>query len=307
MSARPAMWPLLIAFPATLFISSSALASSLSPGPWLPNPGEYYTEFRAGSFSADTYQDPTGARQSLAPDSVVAQRSLLSYVELGWKKKLSFVLGVPALSVTKRSHSVALTNNDTGLSDLLLGLRFKIMEGPPAMAVEASWEAPMGYNAKLSDGLGDGYQAVAGTLAAGAALGSRIFVQGSGGYRYRFFDDPLKSEEPAAKPAILLRRQRQILASADAGMWIGSSLLVAGRYQGVVTVAHGGRSPEVNVHRAGPAAIYRVDDHLDVFAGSMHTASAKNALHTDEFYVGVAYKQTRLNRLQGFLGGKREP
>ncbi|HEV8149684.1 MAG TPA: hypothetical protein VGP61_05810, partial [Gemmatimonadales bacterium] len=129
MRARYAMGPLLVAFPATLFLTSPALTSPVSPGPWLPNPGEYYTEFRAGSFSADTYHDPTGGRQSLARDSVVAQRSLLSYVELGWKKRLSFVLGVPLLSVTQRSHSVALTQTDTGLSDLLLGLRFKIMEG----------------------------------------------------------------------------------------------------------------------------------------------------------------------------------
>jgi hypothetical protein len=53
--------------------------------------------------------------------------------------------------------------------------------------------------------------------------------------------------------------------------------------------------------------LYRVDDHLDVKAGSWSTASGKNVLHYDQFYVGVAFHQSKLNRLQGFSGSTKNP
>ena len=61
------------------------------------------------------------------------------------------------------------------------------------------------------------------------------------------------------------------------------------------------------MHEVGPQLLYRVDDNLDAFAGSLHTASGKNVIHTDQYYVGVAVKRTRLDRLQGFLGGTKRP
>jgi hypothetical protein len=46
-----------------------------------------------------------------------------------------------------------------------------------------------------------------------------------------------------------------------------------------------------------------VDDRMDVFAGSWHTASGRNVLHTDQFFAGIAWKQTGLDRLAGAMGG----
>ena len=34
---------------------------------------------------------------------------------------------------------------------------------------------------------------------------------------------------------------------------------------------------------------------------------ARNDLHVDEFYAGLAFKSTKLNRLQGFLGNDSRP
>jgi hypothetical protein len=41
--------------------------------------------------------------------------------------------------------------------------------------------------------------------------------------------------------------------------------------------------------------------------GSWSTAAGRNALHYDQVYVALTFKQTKLNRLQGFLGGTRAP
>jgi hypothetical protein len=64
---------------------------------------------------------------------------------------------------------------------------------------------------------------------------------------------------------------------------------------------------KVETQFAGPRLTYRVDDKLDAFAGSWHTPSGRNSLHVDAYYVGVSWKQTKLNRLQGFLGGSKRP
>ena len=56
---------------------------------------------------------------------------------------------------------------------------------------------------------------------------------------------------------------------------------------------------------AGPVVLYRVDDGLDVYAGSWSTTAGRNTLRYREVYAGVAFHKTKLNRLQGFLGNKQ--
>jgi len=62
-----------------------------------------------------------------------------------------------------------------------------------------------------------------------------------------------------------------------------------------------------DLHRVGPLVLYRVDDRMDMFVATLHTASATNAIHTDAIYVGMSFKQTKLDRLQGFLGTMKQP
>jgi hypothetical protein len=72
-------------------------------------------------------------------------------------------------------------------------------------------------------------------------------------------------------------------------------------------LSHGFFMPAQNIQLLGPVLVWRVDDRLDLVAGSWSTAMAKNALHYDQVYVALAFKQTKLNRLQGFLGGTKAP
>jgi hypothetical protein len=50
---------------------------------------------------------------------------------------------------------------------------------------------------------------------------------------------------------------------------------------------------------------YRVDERMDVFAGSWHTPRGRNVLHHDLYYCGIAWKHTGLDRLAGALGGTK--
>lgn len=314
MSARNAAWCVLAAF--------CCWAVPARGGPWLPPPGDYHSDFSGGFFSADSYHDASGNRAPLAFGGVEERRSILAYNEIGWKKSASIILGIPVESVTRRSAGGEVNRTDTGISDLQLGMRIKMAEGATAAALELTWYPPAGYNRKYllsANGvayadagecagltgadsincvrqgapprLGSGEQELSAAIHWGTAIRRyNGFVQVSQGYRYRG------------------QLAGQALFTADLGFWLGHSLLVAGRYRGAIDVGRGTtRADDVEEHLAGPVLIYRLDDGMDVFFSSLHTALARNALHADRFYVGVAFKKTDLDRLQGYLGGTRQP
>lgn len=315
MMSRNATWSILVA----MLCCSSARAQG---GPWLPAPGDFQSTFQGGFFSADTYHDAHGNRALLTLGGFEERRSLMAINEIGWKKGASVIVGIPVESATRRTAFGELSRTETGISDLRLGLRIKMAEGATATALDLTWKAPAGYNRKYQlspdllayadatvcagltgadsvncvrqlapPHLGSGEQEVAAAIHWGTTI-KRFngFLQVSHGYRNR--------GDLAA----------QALFSADLGFWIGPSLLVAGRYVGTVDVGSGAtRADEIEEHLAGPVLIYRLDDTMDVFASSLHTAAARNAIHGDRIFVGVSFKKTGLDRLQGYLGGTKKP
>jgi hypothetical protein len=318
MSARHALPTVLIAAAAAV---SSAPAAHC--GPWLPAPGHYYSEVRGDYLSASDFNDRLGKERPLAGGGLAQRRALVSYSEFGWKKRIAVILGIPATSVTRRTADGRLNSTSTGLGDLQIGMRFKLSEGPAALAFQVDWGAPAGYdhNVRLTSaeiarldattarGLTDGDSAAAVRQQAPASLGlgqqqvTAVALWGTGieklngflelshGYRY-----------------LGPRNAGQALFGANLGFWVRPKVLLAGRYLGALAVGKGEtRADEIEEHLAGPVVVYRIDENMDVFAGTMHPTTARNALRADRYYVGVALKQTGLTRLQGFLGGTRRP
>jgi hypothetical protein len=297
MSARAASSALILSL-----LIAPGFFRPVQAGPWLPAPGEYYTELRGGLFSADTYHNDAGERVALGGEW--EERSLLGTVELGWKKNVSVVMAAPFISAT-RLDAVGSTTS-TGLEDLRLGLRFGLRQGPTALAAELDWRTPLGYNRESSlfaDSLhGGGFQQLSLSLLFGRPIAKRGFLQlGAGVGSYSSSSDGKDGRSAADLSSI------PFLASADVGLWLKPSLLLGARYSGLITLSHGDLAPERTLHLAGPALMWRVDERLDLTAGSWSTAIAKNSLHYDQVYVALTFKQTRLNRLQGFLGGTKAP
>ena len=315
MSARVA-WPFALMTLFTVFVTTAATA-----GPWSLAPREFYVDFRGGGYSADTYHDALGDRQPLFGGGDEQVRSIASYVEMGWKKRLSIAFGIPMSNVARVPETGPTPLATTGFGDGLLALRYNIRNGRSAMALQLDWRPPLGYQRDLNlspddslacgdsngDGdsldtncarqtgkvvLGDGVQVVTLALHAGTALPFAAgFMQASGGYRYRF-EDPVD----------------QIVASGDVGWWVGPNVLLAGHYAAEFAADNPDRGTDKDSRqRIGPLLLYRVGPTFDVYAGSLHTMAANNAIHADEFYVGLSMRHTGLNRLQGYLGGAREP
>lgn len=313
MSARTKVPSLLLAALAALVITPVAHA-----GAWLLAPGETYTQIQTDVFSADRWRG-ADLQSPLDGGGLYESRTLTASGELGWKKGRSFFYRVPFTSVTRRTGEPGgYSRTETGLSDLTVGFRIKLSQKRSALSLDLGWKAPLGYArdfairdlqgrkytveylpgdsskpavAQYPPTRGEGQQDLFATLNYGQPIGKLGFVDLSGGYRYRF-------EAPAD----------QIVLRADLGLWMGSRLLVGGRYSGDIAAGDGDTpGDEFTRHLVGPILLLRVDDKCDVFAGSYHTAAGENVLHVDGFYAGMAFKVSTIDRLQGWMGSARRP
>jgi len=302
MSARIALPTLVLAVLTALTLDRPAAA-----GPWGLAPGEWYANVEGSTFTSNTFH-PDGGRADTG--LVVEERALRTMVEVGWKK-VTLEFGLPVLSVTRRDARIQGTT--TGFQDLLVGMRYNLMNGATAAAVQLAWNGPAGYNRHLDTlgfRLGDGLQELSAQVHVGSAIGGRGFIEGSLGYGYRFLGIGKRDKgafvpgQPGSSKYLWSDR---VHASADLGFWLGSSLLAGGRYRGLKTISNGALAPKTDVHLAGPILLYRLDDRLDMFAGAWSTATGKHTLHYDQVYLGLAFHRNKLNRLQGFLGGTQAP
>ena len=128
-----------------LALALSGLGSHAHAGPWIPAPGEYYSELSGFRGVADTYYDAEGTRYPMRGGTVFERRSLGAYTELGWKRRLAFIVSAPVVSLTHRINTFSRT--ETGLGDALIGFRLALATGARALALEADWQAPLGYQA----------------------------------------------------------------------------------------------------------------------------------------------------------------
>jgi hypothetical protein len=297
MSPRRHLSNLAAAAALVTWLSSTAVA-----GPWSLAPGEYATELRGSFFSSGSYYDDNGDR--IMQDGLAESRALAWDTEMGWTKHTSVQFGLPAVSTTLRSNSPAYAATSTGFGDFSFGLRYSLHNAASAAAVQVLWEAPAGYNSKLTPGLGDGNQRLSAQLELGAPLGKRGFVQVGGGYLYDYRTVTGRSIDPMDGPGKTDWADHTLVHGALA-FWMGR-VQIAGLYTGQFAGATG-RATKTTSQLAGPRFTCRVDQRLDAFAGSWHTPGGKNVLHVDQFYAGLGWKLTKLNRLQGFLGGDKRP
>ena len=316
-----------------------SLASPALAGPWGLAPGEFYTELMGSSSSTTTYRDANGDRPDLG--ARFEERGITAHTEFGWKTTTSFIMEMPFVSRTYAPESQGTdTYSSTGLGDILLALRYAGRTGSLPYAFELGWTAPLGTNRKLfpgSSGSGGtdptswpdlaarqlasdsstffstGLQSLALHFDVGGAIGSKTYWAVGAGYRTRYFTFGARKEDDRYADFTNLR--------AEVGYWVGPQILLAGEFDGEWQASQGtaydripatgptANAPELESKNllAGLRLTYRVDERMDVFAGSRHTAQGENVLHENYFYGGVAWKNSGLDRLAGVLGGTKAP
>jgi hypothetical protein len=311
---------------ATLTFASPSHAAG--PTPWVLKPGEFYSELTGSVFAANTFFDADKERPPL--DGKLDERALVSYNELGWKSRASVWIAVPLVNRGFTRFSGG-TSTSTGLGDIDLGVRYRMKGGTTPASLSFGWTAPLGGNRKLFPGIsGDGgtdpssyppYSTSNATdtslyfnqglqsLRVGADFGGRAwkhaFWTAGGEWRYRFLE--------FGNTDVSSHNARFIGGHATLGWWAMHSLLVEGLYEGEWATSMSEnydrnlsveREPRRNL--AGARLTWRVDDRMDVIAGSWHVARGENVIHYDQYYFGIAWRQSSLSRYAGAYGGTKE-
>ena len=313
---------------ATLTLASPSHAYPAGTTPWVLKPGEFYSELTGSVYAARSFHDDDRERPSL--NGKLDERALVSYNELGWKSRAAIWLAVPVVS-RGFTRFTGGTSTSTGLGDIDLGVRFRLKGGSTPASLSFGWTAPLGANRKLfpgSDGDGgtdpasyppysgsnasdtslyfnQGLQSLRVGLDFGGRAWKRAFWTAGGEWRYRFleFGNTGKSSHNA----------RFIGGNASLGWWANHSLLVSGLFAGEwVTSQSENYDRNLAIDRdpmrllVGPRLTWRVDDRMDVIAGSWHVARGQNVIHYDQYYFGIAWRQSSLSRYAGAYGGTQE-
>ena len=296
--------------------------------PWVLKPGEFYSEVYGSVFAANTFLDNNNERPPL--NGKLDQRELVSYNELGWKKSATIWIAVPFANRGFTRFSGG-TSTSTGLGDIDLGIRKRLRGGETPMSLALGWTAPLGGNRKLFPGIdGDGgtdptkyppyspsdasdtslyFNQGLQSLRAGLDFGGHAwkgaFWTAGGEFRYRFLE--FLSTNKSSHNA------RFVGANASLGWWVQRSLLLTGVFQGEwLTSQSENYDQDLEADKApkrilaGIRATWRVDDRMDVFAGSAHVVNGQNVIHYDQYYFGIAWRQSSLSRYAGAYGGTKE-
>lgn len=253
-----------------------------------------------------------GARYALKQQGATALAA-----ELRWSAPLGYS---QAGSLPQDSVSIA-SGNTAWAPDDLARRNSRLGDGRQTLAAALLYGRPLGHRGFLELSGGGSYRYVSLTRSPSMVV-QRFALDADG----------------RATPSLALNPWQSTslswTMSADAGFWLTRSIFLGGRYSGrmvtsvrgtydslghapvttatkdlIAAIESGAKTHELtrNLHLAGPVIVWRVDDRLDLTAGTFSTASARNALHYDQVYVALTFKQTRLNRLQGFLGGTKAP
>ena len=265
-------------------------ASGFDGGGWTVHPGEWYSEISGARVYANSQFGPDGRNGAIPNGGRFQQYLLTSYSEIGWKKNVSFLMGIPFSNRTWRFYDD--TRTVTGLSELKLGFRVRLREDAPGLILDGGWLAPAGYDKHVSPNLGDGRQKAWVALNGGIKLpGLPGFAQASRGVLFVGEDGIVYSQ-----------------TSADVAAWIGPKLLLGARYSDSVGWNSTSESAALATqYRAGPVLLVRVDDRVDLSMGVERQWFGRNTLEATGIYVALGFKQTKLNPMQGFLGTQKHP
>jgi len=318
-------------------LATVSMAAAAWGSPWVIKPGEFYSELSGSVYSANTFYNEDGNRIWLG--GKLDERVVRSVNEFGWKKRVSVWIGVPFVSrgFTPPGPKGA-TFTSTGLGDLDFGLRFALHRGKSPMALSLGWTTPTGGNRRLYPGVSGeggldpshvpslpasnradtslffdaGLQSLSAALELGGAAGRRAYWTLGGAYRYRFLEFGQSDEDSAGITTAFRHNAYMAGGQAELGFWFRPQLLVTGMFRGEWSISQSKLydgdlllDEKTKMMMVGPRFTYRVDDRMDVFGGSWHSIAGRHVLHHDQYYCGIAWKQTGLDRLAGALGGTK--
>jgi hypothetical protein len=270
-------------------------AAVLAQSPWTLNRSGFFFQNTLLYQSTDQFFDENGNDTTFADDSKFRDFTNDLYLEYGIRDWMGLVLNLPvkALSVDFGDSQPTLSN--TGFGDLTAGLRFRTLQWPLMVSLQAETTMPTGYNSSVVvPALGDGVWNFAGRVLAGRSLYPiRGYVQGAAGYRLRTKNTSNDTEYT-----------NQVLYNLSAGYWVLEKLLVIGRWGGNKAVGEGIKKDSFG---GNVSLQYRISQFVNLSAGVFSTVGGTNTDAGTKFLVGIAFKGNQLGKYEGALSSTLEP
>jgi hypothetical protein len=180
--------------PAGFLALAAALAATLGipraarAGAWTLPDGHYYARVSVAGINSMSRFDESGRRVALSAtgsvplDAVYESRELRAYFEYGLFDRLTLYGSTAYKSLAMDEHRVR--RETSGLGDVYLGGRFRLVGGRIPASVAGEVTVPPGYSTQNSPALGAGEADVTFRGLVGASWG-RLYATADGGFRLR--------------------------------------------------------------------------------------------------------------------------
>ena len=279
----------------------AAAPGRLEAGAWTQAKGGFYSKLAGLSFSSRAYLDADGNREDRAvdPREELSDRGLSAYLEYGLLDRLTVVASLPykRLDFRKPAEARYFPSLDTtiverhpdqsasGLADLELRLRWRLLLDPAVVSLAAGGKFPLGYEVprELPESyvpLGTGETDAELRLLVGRSLYPVPgYVTGTLGYRLRGGE-----------------YGNELFHGLEAG-YSWNRLLVKGVVEGIRTLGDCGATGETgglvgdqNNLKLSPGLIWSINDRLEISADLFHIAAGCNTAAGTTYALGLAFK-----------------
>ena len=294
-SFRP-LWPWI---PLAAILLAAA-PGRLDAGAWTQSQGGFYFKMAGLAFRSQEYLNTDGERLDRveAPSTEeLSDRNVSAYLEYGLRDHLTLVASLPYKRLVFEKTDVRVFKSDlvdttiirehpdetrSGLADLELRLRWRLLLDPAVVSLAAGGKFPMGYKMRpdsfvpLGTGESDGEVRL---LVGKSLYPLPAYVTGTLGYRRRGgdFGD-------------------ELFHGLEAG-YSYNRLLVKGVVEGIQTLGDcgamgegGGLIGDQNNIKLSPGLIWSFNDRLEISADLFHIASGCNTAAGTTYALGLAFK-----------------
>ena len=299
----------------------TAIPTQLHAGAWTQSPGGLYCKIAGLSFRSQKYLDAAGDRQVRAAKpsmEELSDKNISAYLEYGLLERLTLVASLLYKHLVYKNTEVKVFKSDvldttitrlhpdeirTGLADLELRLRWRLLLNPAVVSLSLGGKFPLGYNVDRdgngtlgTGGLGLGPSPVDGAdskvpLGTGENdIDTRLLV---GKSLYPF---------PGYLTSTVGYRQRggafsdEFFYGFEAGVTY-KRLLVKGAVEGMHTMGdcgamgRGGLVGDQDILKVAPGLIWSLSKHLEIGVDLFHIAAGCNTAAGTTYAVGLAFKR----------------
>jgi hypothetical protein len=254
-------------------------ADSVCAGAWTHEAGgsflkigfeQWETDRRFGlDGSRVPYLDPAAG---FIDDGDYRNQAFRAYGEYGFTDDWTATAAASLEEVRARGHGQAL--QQTGLSDITLQLKRRLLAAPLVVSALGEVKLPTGYDAAQAPALGTGQVDFGGRLAMGRSLGA-LYLTAEAGYRVRG------------------KRADEFPFAIEAGLTVRDQVLLRGELSGAASLrmpaVSGGFDPASAESRylSGGLALVLLGEPLDFVFGVDHALTGRNALAGTRYSFSV--------------------